>query len=183
MTSAASGSTTPIPAQPATCPPTSTRSRTTSAATGRSRAPRRGRSSTTSTTPQRKHGVIDRVRTGTEVVSADFDAPQRPLDACHPDGRALRGGRAGARLRAAEPPAVAVDSRDGRVRGPGLPLGRVGPRLRPRRQAGGRDRNRRERHPVRAPGGRARRPLGRLPAQRAVPVCRARTPSTGPSSG
>ena len=74
----------------------------------------------------------------------------RALDAAHERGRALRGRRAGARVRPAQPAALAVDPGSGRVPRPLVPLGRVGPRLRPRRQARGGDRHRRERDPVRA---------------------------------
>ncbi len=103
---------------------------------------------------------------------------QRALDAAHERRRAIRGRRAGGRLRPAQPAALARDPGIGRVRRTRVPLGRVGPRLRPRRKARGGDRHRRERDPVRAPGGRAGRAHGRLPAQRARTCCPATTAST-----
>ena len=70
---AACGTTTPIRAPPATSPRTSTRTRTSSAATGRQPCSPQAEILDYLRDTARKHGVIDRVRTGTEVERADFD--------------------------------------------------------------------------------------------------------------
>ncbi len=75
------------------------------------------------------------------------------------------------RDRAAAP--AGVRSRRGRIRRPQFPLGVLGPRLRPARQARCRDRHRRQRCPVRAGDRAARRSPARVPADRQlVPAAR-----------
>ena len=114
-------------------------------------------------------GVRDRIRFGTEVLSATWSDPDGHwtirVRRCGRSRVVDRGERGDQRGRPAEPPVVPAASK-GRehVRRPVVPLGAVGPLARPPRQAGGRDRHRRERGAVH-PGDRR---VGRAP--RGVPT-------------
>ena len=114
-----------------------------------------------------EEGLLEHVRFGCEVERASWDAEraalapadlERPAARPRPDRRR----RAAARAEAARHPGPA------RVRGHALPLGDLGPRPRARRRAGGGDRHRRERDPVRAPDPARGREAAPLPAHRAV---------------
>ena len=135
-TSAAPGTTTATPARPATCPATCTRSPTRSAATGRGCARRRRRSTPTCTTSRATTASSALIRTNTTVTALRVGRGSAAAGRSRPsDGRDLRGRRDRPRHRAS---CTSPRSRDrGRrdVRRPQLPLGRMGPRLRPRRQA------------------------------------------------
>ena len=98
-------------------------------------------------------------------------------------GERARGGGAGGGLRPAQPAQLAGDPRPRGVRRPRVPLGRVGPRLRPGRQARGGGGHRRQRGPVRAPGGRARSPSWTSTSARRRGCCRAPTTSTRAGAG
>ena len=111
----------------------------------------------------RRYGVLDRIRTSTEVRSAALGRAA----ACVADRdqrRPARGRGAADGLR----PAVGADrpatAGPGRLRRPGLPHRAVAPRRRPRRQARGGDRHRLQRDPGRAGDPARGRPGGRLPA-------------------
>ncbi len=90
--------------RPATCPPTSTRSRSRPATTGRGASRRRPRSSTTWRRSSRDYGIEPHLRLGTEAESASFDEASGPLDPATDRRRGARVRRAGHRLRAAHQP-------------------------------------------------------------------------------
>ena len=112
----------------------------------------------------RDHGV-DRLITGSSTVtSCAWDDELAALDGDHRGGREPRGRSPRARHRSAAPALLPAHRGSGPVRRAHLPLGSVGPRLRPARQARGGDRHRRQRGAVRARGGRAGRAAHGLPA-------------------
>ena len=111
----------------------------------------------------REHGVLDRIRTGTEVTHARWDAA-RAKWMLETTAGPPRGRRPPDRLRPAVGPQRPSDPRARHVRGPGLPHGAVAPRRRPRRQARRGDRHRVQRHPGRARHPADRRARRRLPA-------------------
>ena len=167
--SAASGARTPTRAPPATCPRTSTRY---SFAPGhhwsRRYAPQaeilayleRGRRATTGSPPT--------CGFGTEVTGAEFDAESGRWTVRTDDG-AEHGfdvlvTACGQLTRPAIPPLAG----DRELRGPVLPLGRVGPRRRSRRPHRGGDRDGRERDPARPRDREGRRADHHLPALRAL---------------
>ena len=129
----------------------------------------------------RKHGVIDRVRTGTEVERADFDdAParwtlaRRRASALEADALVLACGQLS---RPRWPSIPGMDEFGGHS----LPLGRVGPRLRPagkRVAVIGTGASAIQFVPAR---GRARGARGRLPAQRPVRAAARQLARTRPS--
>ncbi len=173
---AGSGARTPIPAPPATCRPTSTRTRTTSAATGRSPCSPQPEILATCATPRASTASVDRIRASTEVVDARFDELSTRAGTLRTAaGEQLEADALVVACRPAQPAALARAARARRVPGRQLPLRRVGPRLRPDRQARGGDRHRRERDPVRAPGRRAGGARGRVPAHARRGCCRATT--------
>ena len=137
---------------------TSTRTPSRSDATGRGSAPpQRRRSSTTCASVAREHGV-DRLRRrrtprssaapGTTAAAGRSTRDRRPHV-----GRPTRSIVATGQLHR---PALPAHRGPRAVRRPQLPLGRVGPRLRPARQARRGDRDGRERRAVRARAGRGR---------------------------
>ena len=141
--SAARGSTTAIRARPATCPATCTRSPTSSGATGRGCARRRRRSSATCASVARDHGV-----TGLDPLLRSASPTARstrraPLDGPRPS-RATRYEADALVLATGQLNRPAIPALPGlrALRRPQLPLGALGPRLRPARQArrGGRHR-------------------------------------------
>ena len=111
----------------------------------------------------REHGVLDRIRTGTEVTARALGRGARQVDA-RDDRGPPRGRRPPDRLRPAVGPQRPSDPRARRLRGPGLPHGAVAPRRRPRRPARRGDRHRVQRHPGRARHPADRRARRRLPA-------------------
>ena len=161
--SAASGTTTPIRAPPATSRRTSTSSPSRPTRAGRGASRRRPRSRPTSRTSRARYGVLDRVRTGTEVQRASWDEER---------GRWLLETSAGpheadvlvtacGQLSVPKRPAA---PRPRRLRGPAFHTAAVAPRRRPRRQARRRGRHRLQRDPGRARDPARGRPARRLPA-------------------
>ena len=147
--SAAPGSTTATRARPATCRAICTRSRSRSGATGRGCARRATRSSATCASVAREYGV-ERLVARTPRSRAARGTTTRALDGHEP--RTAARATADALIVATGPAAPHAPFRalPGRtLRGPQLPLRRVGPRLRPARQARRGDRHGRERRPVR----------------------------------
>ena len=71
--SAGPGATTPIPAPPATFPPTSTRSRSSPTRAGRASSRRRARSRPTCSGSSRNGSCASKLRLNTEIVEARFD--------------------------------------------------------------------------------------------------------------
>ena len=116
----------------------------------------------------RKYGLLPHIRFGTrDRRGALRRAPQR-LAPAHARGRGDRGRGARERHRASSTARTRPRSPGStRFRGVALPLGALGPRRRARRQGRRRDRQRRERDPVRSRdrAARSRQPR-RLPAQR-----------------
>ena len=135
--------TTTTPARPATCRATCTRSRSRSAATGRGCARRATRSSAYLREVAREHG-IDRLVTP-EHRGRRAARLRRPLDADQ-HRRPRRWNADAVIVATGQLHRHALPRLRGDVRGPQLPLRRVGPRLRPARQA-----RRGDRHRARAP--------------------------------
>ncbi len=111
----------------------------------------------------RRFGVLDKVRTGTEVKSAGWDEErgQWLLETSAGPHEADLLVTACGQLSVPKMPPI---PRPGELRGPGLPHRRVAPRRRPRRQARRRDRHRLQRDPGRAGDPARGRPARRLPA-------------------
>ena len=165
---AACGRPTTTPAPRATCRRTCTPTRTSSGATGRARARPSRRSWTTCTRPRPSTAVDEKIVMNTEIASAEFDAAAkrwrlRTVAGDEHEAEAL----VVACGQLSRPNWPDIPGRR-RVRRPLLPLRRVGPRLRPGRQAGGGGGHRRQRRAVRAAGGRGGRAPGRVPALGAV---------------
>ena len=111
----------------------------------------------------RRHGVLDRIRTGTEVTARELGRRAQPVDPGD-QRRHARGRGPGHGVRAALGALGAADPRARELRGPRLPHRAVAPRRRPRGQAGGRGRDRLQRDPGRARHPADRRARRRLPA-------------------
>ena len=148
--SAAPGATTAIPAAPATCRPTSTRSRSRPTPTGRAPSRRSPRSAPTWSAVWPTFGMRRHFRFGPRALESAALGRRR----CTLGDRDQRWQlhRRCARLgdRAALRPEAASRAAARRLPRQGLPLRALGPRLRPARQARRRDRHRRVRDPVRA---------------------------------
>ncbi len=148
---------------------------TSSAATGRGRARRSRRSWTTCTRSRTSTGVGRRIRTDTEIASAEFDEAAGAGGCAPPAGEEHEAEALVVACGQLSRPSWPVDPRPRRVRRPRVPLGRVGPRLRPGGQARGGDRHRRQRGAVRAAGGRAGRRSWTCTSARRRGCCRAAT--------
>ena len=128
-------------------------------------------------------GIRPNIRFNTEVSSVEYDDESATWTVCtvDTDGREAQhpGQRRDQRRRPAEPPAAAEDRGPRVVRRAGVPLGPLGPRRRPHRQAGRCDRHRLQRRPVRTDRRRAGRPPGDLPAHAELAVPGAALPARG----
>ena len=154
--SAGPGTTTTTRGVPATSRATCTRSRSRSAATGRGSARRRRRSSGIWRRSRGTTGSIGLVRHGVDVVSCRWDDARRRGRWRRADGRTWRADAVVIATGQLHQPSIPRRRGSRRVRGCELSLGPLGSLLRPDREAGGGDRDGRERGPVRA-GGRGRR--------------------------
>ena len=122
---------------------TTTATRSRSATTGRCTSRPRTCCSTTSGAAPTTFGLRDHIRFGTEVLSATWSDDDATLDACAcatPTAReeTLEAERGDQRGRPAQPAVASRHRRARLVRGPGVPLGAVGPRRRPRAASGSR---------------------------------------------
>ena len=111
----------------------------------------------------RRHGVLDRIRTSTEVKGARWDG-ERSRWILQTSGGRARGRRPDHGLRPAVGTDRAADPGARQLRGPGVPHGAMAPRRRPHGQAGGRGRDGVQRDPGRACDPADRRAGRRLPA-------------------
>ena len=129
-------------------------------------------------------GLRDHIRFGTEVRLGYVVRGRPALDDPRARRRRPRGidrsERGDQRRRSAEPPVVSSDPRSRLVRRSVVPLGAVGPRRRPARQAGRGHRNRRERGAVHPRDRRRRRASRGVPAHATVDGPDTRVPRRGP---